>query len=443
MADGKVVIQVDLDQNHVKSDARVIEEILKAIGKNSGETMAKDFTANTDKMTASAAKSTRNIEKDVQSAHDKAKETLSKPIETVIKAKDETSDTIKKIKSQEKSVPSSKETSFKAKDNVSGTIQKVKRQENGIPKDKQTVFTAKDNASGSINHIRTALRGAAGQAHTFRDTMAGTFVGQQLSNGFNLIKTGIGGMIHAGIQYNAVQDQMTATWTTLAGSAAKGKMMVDMVNSFQRSTGYATDMLNEMEQKIYHINSDAGQTRTMTKAFTTLGDAMGLTNDRLLGVAEQFSQMMSTGRAYTSDLNIMTNAFPAFGENIQKVTGKSMGEIRKLASQGKLSSNVVQETLIEMSHKYKDATANAMSTTQGLWRSIQSNWGRLAGMFMKPIFNLKKSGFKDLEDFLASKQADQMFYNAGKTVAGFIGKVTDALKYLNDHRDAVINFAKA
>lgn len=292
-----------------------------------------------------------------------------------------------------------------------------------------TVGSASVELTVDDSKARKGLKGLFSNIKSFgasaKSVFAGTLAASAAIKGIGLIKTGIGGLIKAGMDYNATQDKMRATWTTLAGSAAKGKQMVDMVNNFQVKTGYATETLNEMEQKIYHIKSSASQTQVMTKAFTTLGDAMGLSDDRLEGVAEQFSQMMSSGKAYTGDLNIMTNAFPAFGENIEKVTGKSMGQIRNLASQGKLSSQVVQDTLIEMGHKYSDATENAMGTTQGLWRTIQSNWGRISGTMLKPIFNLKKSGLKDLSDFLSGDQVTNFAKNFGNAIAGAIGGIID------------------
>ncbi|NCG67146.1 tape measure protein [Bacillus coagulans] len=411
MSDGKVVIEVKLDNKGVKSDIQVIETLLKAMGQDTGKDMDANFKKNAERMVKEAEKTADKVDKE-----------FDKPVEQEVKIDDKATRQAEKIHEKVKE-ETAKPIEQKVQVDESAAVREAQKARQKMVKE----------AEEARSQISSVLKGS----------FVGTFLGNMASSAVSTIKNGISGLIHAGIEYNATQDKMIATWTTLAGSATKGKQMVDMINMFQRQTGYATDALNEMEQKIYHIKSSASETETMTRAFTTLGDAMGLSNERLVGVAEQFSQMMATGKAYTGDLNIMTNAFPAFGEALQETTGMTMGAIRKMAEKGQLDAKVVEETLINMSYKYKDATANAMNTTQGLWRSIESNWGRLAGKFTKPIFNLKKSGFKDLEDWLASSKADDYFTNLGKDAAQVVSKITDIVEYVKDHKDTILGFAKA
>ncbi|APB37984.1 tape measure protein [Heyndrickxia coagulans] len=411
MSDGKVVIEVKLDNKGVKSDIQVIETLLKAMGQDTGKDMDANFKKNAERMVKEAEKTADKVDKE-----------FDKLVEQEVKIDDKATRQAEKIHEKVKE-ETAKPIEQKVQVDESAAVREAQKARQKMVKE----------AEEARSQISSVLKGS----------FVGTFLGNMASSAVSTIKNGISGLIHAGIEYNATQDKMMATWTTLAGSATKGKQMVDMINMFQRQTGYATDALNEMEQKIYHIKSSASETETMTRAFTTLGDAMGLSNERLVGVAEQFSQMMATGKAYTGDLNIMTNAFPAFGEALQETTGMTMGTIRKMAEKGQLDAKVVEETLINMSYKYKDATANAMNTTQGLWRSIESNWGRLAGKFTKPIFNLKKSGFKDLEDWLASSKADDYFTNFGKDAAQVVSKITDIVEYVKDHKDTILGFAKA
>jgi len=411
MSDGKVVIEVKLDNKGVKSDIQVIETLLKAMGQDTGKDMDANFKKNAERMVKEAEKTADKVDKE-----------FDKPVEQEVKIDDKVTRQAEKIHEKVKE-ETAKPIEQKVQVDESAAVREAQKARQKMVKE----------AEEARSQISSVLKGS----------FVGTFLGNMASSAVSTIKNGISGLIHAGIEYNATQDKMIATWTTLAGSATKGKQMVDMINMFQRQTGYATDALNEMEQKIYHIKSSASETETMTRAFTTLGDAMGLSNERLVGVAEQFSQMMATGKAYTGDLNIMTNAFPAFGEALQETTGMTMGAIRKMAEKGQLDAKVVEETLINMSHKYKDATENAMNTTQGLWRSIESNWGRLAGKFTAPIFNLKKSGFKDLEDWLASSKADAYFTNLGKDAAQVVSKITDIVEYVKDHKDTILGFAKA
>jgi tape measure domain-containing protein len=361
MSDGRIVIDVELDDSHVRADARVIEQILRGLGGNAGQSMQSSFNHASQQVQHQASQTAGQLQHQ-----------LGRQI------------------------------------NVNVNTQQAQSHLEGL----KTIFE-------------------------------GTFLANIAEKGIETVKEGLSELIKTGIEYNATQDKMSAVWGVLTGSASKGKEMVNMVNDFQRATGYATETLNEMEQKIYHIKGSASETKEMTKAFTTLGDAMGLSDDKLLGVSEQFAQMMSNGKAYSGDLNIMTNAFPAFGDALKEHMHMGMAEIRKLASQGKLSATEVEDTLLDMQKKYAGATEAVMSTTQGLWRSMESNFGRLAGAFTKPIFDMKKAGFKDLSEWLSSDEATKMATRLGDALAGVVGHVVDFIGYLAKHKDTILTFAKA
>lgn len=381
MADGRVVIDVELDDSQVRSDARTIETLLRGLGANAGDVMQSAFNHNAAQVRHDASQTASEVAN-----------TLGRPIDVHITM------------------------------NTENIVHNARNAFNTVNRD--------------ADETKSKLEG-------LKAVFEGTFAANMLEGGIEYVKDGITELVKAGIDYNATQDKMKAVWLTLTGSASTGQQMVDMVNKFQKSSGYATETLDEMAQKIYHIKGSTQETQTMLSVFTTLGDAMGLSETRLTGVSEVFSRMMANGKATQIDINELTNAFPAFADNLSKTMNMPIGKIRELASKGKISTKVLEDTLINMQSKYSDATQNVMGTTQGLWRSMQSNWERLAGDFAKPIFDMKKSGFKDLADWLGSKQADNFFTNLGKDVAGFIGKVTDLVGWLNQHKDTIIKFGTA
>lgn len=381
MSDGRIVIDVELDDSQVRTDARVIEELLHGLGNNAGQNMQNSFNHNTQQMQHDASQAAGRINSE-----------FNRPIDMHL--------------------------------NLNAT-------------------NAQHEANQVFNNINHQAQTTEEHLHSLKSVFEGTFLANAAEQGIEYVKEGITSLIEKGVEYNAEQDKMKAVWGVLTGSASKGNAMVDMVNNFQKATGYATDTLNEMEQKIYHIKGSASETQEMTKVFTTLGDAMGLSDEKLLSVSEQFSQMMATGKAYSGDLNIMTNAFPAFGDALQEHMKMGMGQIRQMASQGKLSAKDVEDTLIDMQKKYAGATEAVMGTTQGLWRSMQSNFGRLAGAFAKPLFDMKKSGFKDLSDWLSSNDASKMFESWGQKLADAVGYLVDFINFLAKHRDTVLAFSKA
>lgn len=411
MSDGKVVIDVTLDDKTVRSDASKIDTLLKAIGATVGDKMDQQFGKNADKVTKSA-----------QNMHQKVKDATSKPVEQTVKAKDETNP----------------------------ILDKVKKNTNSIPKSHTTTIKAKDEASAQLHGIRLAAQKTSDAYDHMKGVFAGTIVASGVTKAVSALKNGFVSMIQTGIQYNAVQDKMNAVWETLTGSAAKGQKMVQSINSMSTAFGQSTDLVNELDQQFYHVFDNQPRTEKLTKSVLTLADTLGMSSADVERLGLNFTHMLSSGRMQLGDFNMITDQLPMYGKQLLEYEQKiqhnahlTMAQLQAEMSAGKISSRDAEAVLEQLGVKYQKATDNMMGTTQGLWRSIQSSWGRLTGQFVRPIFNLKKSGFKDLEDWLKSSAADRYFNHLGQVTADFIGKLTDLIQFLAQHKTAVLDFAKA
>lgn len=383
MSDGSVVIDVTLDGKNVKSDISKINELLKTIGATAGDKMDQQFSKNANKVTTEANK-----------VHQNVKDTFSKTVSQTVKVDDQ------------------------ATKHLGAIRQSIK------------------NTSDAYDHMKSLF--------------AGTLIGVGVMTGISTLKNGLMGMIQTGIEYNAVQDKMRAVWDTLTGNTNKGDSMVKSINSMSTAFGQSVDLVNELDQQFYHVFDNQPRTEKLTKAVLTLADTLGMSNADVQRLGLNFTHMLSSGRMQLGDFNMITDQLPMYGEKllqyeqkIQKNAHLTMAQLRNEMSAGKISSQDAEAVMEQLGVKYQKATENMMGTTQGLWRSIQSNWARLAGQFVQPIFDLKKSGFKSLEDWLSSRAADKYFNQLGQDAAYVVSKVTDLIQFLNDHRQAVLNFAKA
>lgn len=104
MADGKIVIDIDIPVDKVKTDAQLIDQVLNALGKDAGKELDNSFEQSTNKVKQEADETSKEVN-----------QKLSKPVEfkwTLDNkdVKDKTQQTDEEIKS----VPKEVETKFSA-----------------------------------------------------------------------------------------------------------------------------------------------------------------------------------------------------------------------------------------------------------------------------------------------------------------------------------------
>lgn len=271
-----------------------------------------------------------------------------------------------------------------------------------------------------------------------RETIAGTAIGMAVGNGitaaFGMAKNAILGAASAGIQYNMQMEKMNATWTTLTGSAHKAQAMTDSIVDLSNKLGQSVEVTDELSQQFYHVLDNQPKTEQLTKSFLTMGDAIGLSGDRLEQVGMDFTHMMSASKLQLGELNQITDAFPMFGEALLKYERKvqnnsnlSMNELRKQISAGKIASQDAIDVMNKLGDKYKEASDNLMGTLPGLFRMIQSKWKQLMGEAMAPTTNAANPVVKQVSKWVADKNTTKEFERLGEAVNNGVGSIMKAL----------------
>lgn len=483
MADGKIVIDIDIPVDKVKTDAQLIDQVLNALGKDAGKELDNSFEQSTNKVKREADETSKEVNQklskpvkfkwtlDNKDVKDKTQQTdeeiksVPKEVETKFSAvTDEAKSKTVELQNAFKAVPKSTETKNEVNNSdAKAKVEETKKELDSVPKDTKTKQTA-DNADlkektnqskEEINKVPdkkdTKLTGTdetkkatdsasknaddAGKHFSkLHEIIKGTFIGNFAANavqtGLSVIKNTLGGVITEGTHYNRLQQDMIAQWTTLTGSAGKGKELVKETNDLAIAAQNSTEMVNDLNQKFYAVTNSAGKTRELSKSVLTLQDAFGQSDDAVKNFAMQWSQMIGNGKANAQDMMSIQNVFPKFMEELvayeQKVTHNSKlttSQVRDMMSQGKISADAMNTVLIGMGEKYKNATDNFSQTMDGMERTIHARIPVLAGAIVKPFQELKNPLLGKMSNWITSSGAEKSFENFGKSIAGIMNGV--------------------
>lgn len=483
MADGKIVIDIDIPVDKVKTDAQLIDQVLNALGKDAGKELDNSFEQSTKKVKQEADDTSKEVNQklskpvqfkwtlDNKDVKDKTQQTdeeiksVPKEVETKFSAvTDEAKSKTVELQNAFKAVPKSTETKNEVNNSdAKAKVEETKKELDSVPKDTKTKQTAdnadlKEKANQSKEEINkvpdkkdTKLTGTdetkkatdsasknaddAGKHFSkLHEIIKGTFIGNFAANavqtGLSVIKNTLGGVITEGTHYNRLQQDMIAQWTTLTGSAGKGKELVKETNDLAIAAQNSTEMVNDLNQKFYAVTNSAGKTRELSKSVLTLQDAFGQSDDAVKNFAMQWSQMIGNGKANAQDMMSIQNVFPKFMEELvayeQKVTHNSKlttSQVRDMMSQGKISADAMNTVLIGMGEKYKNATDNFSQTMDGMERTIHARIPVLAGAIVKPFQELKNPLLGKMSNWITSSGAEKSFENFGKSIAGIMNGV--------------------
>lgn len=483
MADGKIVIDIDIPVDKVKTDAQLIDQVLNALGKDAGKELDNSFEQSTNKVKQEADDTSKEVNQklskpvqfkwtlDNKDVKDKTQQTdeeiksVPKEVETKFSAvTDEAKSKTVELQNAFKAVPKSTETKNEVNNSdAKAKVEETKKELDSVPKDTKTKQTAdnadlKEKANQSKEEINkvpdkkdTKLTGtdetkkatdsasknaddAGNHFSKLHEIIKGTFIGNFAANavqtGLSVIKNTLGGVITEGTHYNRLQQDMLAQWTTLTGSAGKGKELVKETNDLAIAAQNSTEMVNDLNQKFYAVTNSAGKTRELSKSVLTLQDAFGQSDDAVKNFAMQWSQMIGNGKANAQDMMSIQNVFPKFMEELvayeQKVTHNSKlttAQVRDMMSAGKISADTMNTVLIGMGEKYKNATDNFSQTMDGMERTIHARIPVLAGAIVKPFQELKNPLLGKMSNWITSSGAEKSFENFGKSIAGIMNGV--------------------
>ncbi len=281
---------------------------------------------------------------------------------------------------------------------------------------------------GNVQERLNRIQGGADRVSTsFGRIFGATAAANMFTGALANIQGQLGGLVRAGAEYDITQNKMIATWTTLTGSASKAGPMIDSINKMSQATGQEVDVVNELEQGFYHLNSSKHQADTMTSSLLNMADAVGLNGDQIKAVEQDMVHGMATGKITQGELNQIGQYFPMIDEAMAKHFHTSVAGMRQMAKAGKITSKDLQEVFTSLGNgKYKEAADNMMNSYFGVFRTIRARTPQLVGDIEKPFMTMSNPMLQATKNWVNDKRTDAEFTRFGKHAAQALNQVMTA-----------------
>lgn len=189
-----------------------------------------------------------------------------------------------------------------------------------------------------------------------------------------------------GIEYNALQQQSEVTWTTLLGSQEQAIAQLERIEQFAAKTPFSKMGVDQMAKYLHNAGYEGDAVFDTLTKIGDMGSAFGLQEDSLVELTRQFSQVQQAGYAYTEDLNILADRGIPIYQAIADEVGVTVAEVKKMASDGKLTADIYNAAIDSMAESTAGAMDAQSKTFNGMVSTLQDNLTVLAGLLTEKLF---------------------------------------------------------
>lgn len=263
---------------------------------------------------------------------------------------------------------------FKLFDGYSSTISKI---------DKKTKEATDKiiNASGATDKFNGKLQATGASAGS-----ASSGLGKFLS---------LTALIAGAVKGMSIADEYTNTSARLSlindGLQTQEELQDKIFAAADRSRGAYNEMAGAVA-KMGLLAKDAFGSNDELIAFTELTQKSfkigGADTSEQQGAMRQLSQAMASGRLQGDELvSIMENA-PMMYEAIAKYTGKSKGELKKMGSEGAITSDIIKNAMFAASDDINKKFGTLPMTFADVWDKIKNGGTKAFSDIMKKVNGL-------------------------------------------------------
>ena len=189
-----------------------------------------------------------------------------------------------------------------------------------------------------------------------------------------------------GVEYNALKEQSKVTWTTLLGSQEQAISQLERIEKFAASTPFSKMGVDQMAKYLHNAGYEGDAVFDTLTKIGDMGSAFGVQEDSLVELTRQFSQVQQAGYAYTEDLNILADRGIPIYQAIADEVGVTVAEVKKMASEGKLTADIYNAAIDSMAATTAGAMDAQSKTFNGMMSTLQDNLTTVAGLITEKLF---------------------------------------------------------
>lgn len=256
------------------------------------------------------------------------------------------------------------------------------------------------------------------------------------------VTTAFGAAATSGVKYNAQMEQYITSFGTMLGTAEEAAVLVNNLKEMGAKTPFETADLAKGAQTLLAFGTAADE---LLPTMQMLGDVSQGNKERFDSLTLAFAQVGSAGKLSGQDLLQFINAgFNPLNE-ISKMTGESMAELKERMSDGGVSAEEVAAAFrhaTEEGGQFYQAMEAQSQTFNGQMSTLKDNAMSFMGELTEGVTNtLKDSVLPTVNDWLG--QLQEAFSTGGVegVVTAFGAVLADACTQLAEAAPGVIELA--
>jgi tape measure domain-containing protein len=172
---------------------------------------------------------------------------------------------------------------------------------------------------------------------------------------------------------------------TLIGNAEKTKTVLEQIDALASSTPFEFPELAESGKMLIAFNESAD---TVADTLRRVGDVSSGIQAPIREIAELYGKARVQGTLFAEDINQMTGRGIPIIQELAKVLNVTDSEIKKLASDGKITFPMLQQAFINLTSeggKFYNMMATQSASTNGLLSTLTDGWNKLLRTVGTPL----------------------------------------------------------
>lgn len=250
--------------------------------------------------------------------------------------------------------------------------------------------------SANINEFNNSMSSVSNQIGGLGGRFAGfaTLAGTAIAG----VVTALGALATAtatvGVKFNATHEQSMVAWTTLLGGAQEAETMLERITQFAKITPFDVENVDMMAKYMHNAGLEGEALFDQLMRNSDVASAFAISGAEAKEFTRQMSQVQQAGVAMTEDLNILQDRGIPIYKELGKVMGVPVSEVKKLASESKITSDIYMTAFNNIAKEVEGASEAQSKTFNGMVSAMGDNLKVLAGLLSKPLFDKLKEGLQ-------------------------------------------------
>ena len=199
--------------------------------------------------------------------------------------------------------------------------------------------------------------------------------------------------------------------------------LVDISNKHHKSNLILSDSFSRLLTLEQSGLITRKQSTALLEGLSNASSKTGATTEQLKQSMFGLSQAMGSGVVHMEELNQVTEPMPGLLNKIAEASGYTVGEFRKLITEGRVTSEVFSKVMVGAFASYQGAAEAAGETLTAKYADIGNAWTELAKAIESPVVNTISPILELITSQIHGLAQDLKelndFYNQVKSAAGY------------------------